>query len=262
PACASNRPGSQIAASSVAGIDSRFLGRLSRRKMRVRNVIGGGSCATLSGIVTPKTAAMSRFKRSATLTSAIASGRDAALCRCHSRCAYAVAWRATSTSTSSASANALSRRRRSKRLHDAGVDEIVHGRNQRRIVGERRDDRRAAGILERNAARDERCGRDEQARARLLREAAVAQGAQTLRQRDEHMRSRLIRSALAHDDANFALGAREIELDRDEALSRARLQILEHALIAGVVGNDELKAGRSFDRLAGLVDRENASMVR
>src|SRR5690606_7615354 len=30
----------------------------------------------------------------------------------------------------------------------------------------------------------------------------------------------------------------------------------------GVVGNDELKAGRSFDRLAGLVDRENASMVR
>ena len=59
----------------------------------------------------------------------------------------------------------------------------------------------------------------------------------------------------------LALGRRKVELERDEALPRARLQVLEHVLVAGVVGDDELEARRGLDELAGLVDRQHPPVV-
>ena len=67
--------------------------------------------------------------------------------------------------------------------------------------------------------------------------------------------------AFVDDDRDLALGRREREVERDEALPRARLQVLEHALVAGVVGDDELEAGGGRDHLAGLVDRQHAAVV-
>ena len=42
---------------------------------------------------------------------------------------------------------------------------------------------------------------------------------------------------------------------RDEPLARARLEILDRVLIAGVVRDHELESRRRFDELAGLLDR-------
>ena len=52
-----------------------------------------------------------------------------------------------------------------------------------------------------------------------------------------------------------------IERDRDEALARARLQILQHALIAGVVRNHEQEIGMRGQQLAGLFDRQHSPMI-
>jgi hypothetical protein len=53
----------------------------------------------------------------------------------------------------------------------------------------------------------------------------------------------VIHAALALDDACLELGRREVELERDEALARADLEVLEDVLVARVVGDDELKPG-------------------
>src|SRR6185437_1474079 len=42
---------------------------------------------------------------------------------------------------------------------------------------------------------------------------------------------------------------------------RARFEIFDRVLVAGIVGYDELKARRRFDQLAGLLDREHAAIV-
>ena len=68
-------------------------------------------------------------------------------------------------------------------------------------------------------------------------------------------------AALVRDDVGFQLRRRKVELQRDESLPRARLQVLEHVLVARVVGDDELKPGRRLEQLAGLVDRQDAAVV-
>jgi hypothetical protein len=45
-----------------------------------------------------------------------------------------------------------------------------------------------------------------------------------------------------HDDPGPRARGREVELQRDEALARARLEVLEDVLVAGVVRDDELEA--------------------
>ena len=47
----------------------------------------------------------------------------------------------------------------------------------------------------------------------------------------------VIDAAFVGDDPRLQVGRRVVELQGDEALPRARLQVLEHALVAGVVGD-------------------------
>ena len=51
------------------------------------------------------------------------------------------------------------------------------------------------------------------------------------------------------------------ELEGHEALARGLLQVLHHALVAGVVGQDEQEVGVRLEHLAGLVDGEDAAVV-
>ena len=57
------------------------------------------------------------------------------------------------------------------------------------------------------------------------------------------------------DDLGLHLPRRIVELDGYEALARAVLQVLEGALVARVVGQDEEKPGAGLQQLASLLNR-------
>ena len=72
----------------------------------------------------------------------------------------------------------------------------------------------------------------------------------------------VVDAAFVLDDRGLALGRRKVEVERDEALPRARLEVLQHVLVARVVG--DRRAGspaRPSIELAGLVDRQDAPVV-
>src|SRR6185295_14742046 len=71
----------------------------------------------------------------------------------------------------------------------------------------------------------------------------------------------MVSGAFALDDRGLTFRRGEVEVERYESLPCAGFQVLQHALIARVVRHDQLKARCSLDRLAGLVDRQDASMV-
>ena len=138
----------------------------------------------------------------------------------------------------------------------------MHGANQRGVVRQRAGDRRVARRARGDAAGDEARGRNQQARARHLGQAAVMQPAQPPAKFDQGARGRRVDAgALALDDRRLVFGRRKIEIERDEALPRARLQVLEHALVAGVVRDHQLESRRGVQQLAGLVDRQHAPVV-
>ncbi len=112
-----------------------------------------------------------------------------------------------------------------------------------------------------NAARNQASGRHEQPRTRHLGEAAVAQAAQTAAESHQVGGRVGLDPTLVGDDPALEIGRREVEIERDEALPSARLQILEDVLVAGVVGDDHLESGRRFHQLTGLVDRQDAPVV-
>ena len=67
--------------------------------------------------------------------------------------------------------------------------------------------------------------------------------------------------ALVGDDLRFLVARRIVELEAHEALARRVLQVLQHALVAGVVGDDEQEVGVRLEDLALLVDRQDAAVV-
>jgi hypothetical protein len=63
------------------------------------------------------------------------------------------------------------------------------------------------------------------------------------------------------DDLLLQLGGGETELDGHHPLPRRILQILQHALIPGVVGHHQAEAGRRVERHPQALDRQLAAMV-
>ena len=104
---------------------------------------------------------------------------------------------------------------------------------------------------------DQLAGVDEQARADALAEAVLAQVAHLLAELREVLRDLLGDAALVRDDLRLQLLARVGELDRDEALARAVLQVLERALVARVVRDDEQEALARLER-SGRASRSAA----
>ena len=66
-------------------------------------------------------------------------------------------------------------------------------------------------------------------------EAVLAQVAHLLAQLRQVVRHALVDAGLVRDDLGFLLARRVVELDRDEALAGAVLEVLERALVARVV---------------------------
>src|SRR5215207_4320859 len=127
---------------------------------------------------------------------------------------------------------------------DRLLDQIVDRREQVRVVCERRGERRATCFAGCDPARDESRDRDEQPRPRSLGEPLIAQPADLDGELGECARRSARHAALVHHDLHLARGGREVELDRDEALPRARLEVLERVLVARVVRDDELEPRR------------------
>ncbi len=75
-------------------------------------------------------------------------------------------------------------------------------------------------------------GGDQQSRARHFRQTTVAQAAQPQPQRHQRHGDRMVGGSFAFDDRRFLLRRREVEIQRHEALPRAGLQVLQHALVA------------------------------
>src|SRR5260370_1392359 len=69
-------------------------------------------------------------------------------------------------------------------------------------------------------------------------------------------------AGLGGDDLLLDVRRREAELDSDHPLARGVLEVLEDALVAGVVRHDEAEAGRGGEADAEAVDRELPTVVR
>ena len=63
------------------------------------------------------------------------------------------------------------------------------------------------------------------------------------------------------DDLGLLVARRVVELDGDEALAGAVLEVLEGALVARVVGDDEQEAVGGLEDLGALLDRQQAAVV-
>ena len=81
---------------------------------------------------------------------------------------------------------------------------------------------------------------------------------------DQHQVARhlFVDAAFVHQYRQFELGRRVIELHRHESLPGRLLQILEHALIAGVVRYYQHEFIRRLQDRASLFDRQDAAVIR
>ena len=137
----------------------------------------------------------------------------------------------------------------------------MHGGQQIGIVGQRAKEGRVAGRSDGDAARDEPGRGDNQPCARDLGEAAVAELAEPIGQRHQGNGRVARHAAFVPDNLGLDLRCRKPELQGDEALPRAGLEVLEAVLIARVVRDDELEAWRRIQDLARLVERQDPSVV-
>src|SRR5688572_22217285 len=115
------------------------------------------------------------------------------------------------------------------RSEDGGY-ELIERAQHFGLVGERFRDRRRAGAALRDAAPHELAGVHEETRRCALDDAVAFEVARHVPELNECLRGRGVDAAFARDDARFQLRRGVTELDRDEALPRALLQVLEQAL--------------------------------
>ena len=71
----------------------------------------------------------------------------------------------------------------------------------------------------------------------------------------------VIDTGLVRDDLLLDVGGREVELDGDHALAGRVLEVLEDALVSGVVRDDQAEARRGVERDPEPVDRQLAAVV-
>ena len=103
--------------------------------------------------------------------------------------------------------------------------------------------------------RNESRRRDEQPRARRFGKSLIAKATDALREPDERVGRRRSRHRSRAPRSSPRCRRRKIEIECHEALSRARLEILDRVLVARVVRDDHLKARRCLDELTRSLDR-------
>jgi len=107
----------------------------------------------------------------------------------------------------------------------------VHGGEQIGIVGQRPEERRPASGADRMTAGHQTCRRDDESRAGHFRESSVAELPEPDGQCDQRNGRAQIDATLVSHDLRFDLRSRELEIQRDEPLACAGLQILEPLLV-------------------------------
>ena len=121
--------------------------------------------------------------------------------------------------------------------------------------------RNLTGGLDRDAVRDEPPGLDQHARRSALVETVALEIARALADRDQLVRHCAVDAGLVRDDFGLDGGGRIAEVHRAETLLGRFLEILENALVAGVVGDHELEIGMRAHELAALLQRQHAAVV-
>ena len=101
----------------------------------------------------------------------------------------------------------------------------------------------------------------QEAGARALVQAVAAQVAGHAGELHQQLRGRVVDAGLAHHDLPLEPRLRVVELQRDETLPGALLQVLQHALVAGVVGDRHAELVRRRQQLAVLLHRQHAAVV-
>src|SRR3990172_3051518 len=129
------------------------------------------------------------------------------------------------------------------------------------LVRERPDNTDLAGASGRYPLRDEASGVDQEPRAGALSETMLLEVAHLLAQFRQVHRHRRGHAGLPLDDLRLQVPRRVVELDRHESLAGALLQVLEGALVARVVGDDEQEAVPGLDDLAPLLHWEDTAVV-
>ncbi len=105
-------------------------------------------------------------------------------------------------------------------------------------------------------------GIDQQPRADAFLQSVLAQVAHFARKAHQLPGNIFGHAALTLNDVSFDLLGRIVELDRHEALPRARFQVFEHGLIAGIVRYHELKIIVRFDDLTAPFDGQHTAVIR
>ena len=110
------------------------------------------------------------------------------------------------------------------------------------IVGDRQDERGIAGRAERHASRHQPTGVDQHARRGAFVQPVALQVARALADRRPECGGAPVAMPASCATISVSTVARRIvEIDRAEALFGRFLQVLQHALVAGVVGDHELE---------------------
>src|SRR3990172_11844856 len=146
-------------------------------------------------------------------------------------------------------------------LLEDGADDFLDAALNVGVIGQGPHDADLTGAAGGDALLDELAGVDEEAGADALAETVLAQVAHLFPQLGEVVGGLGRDAALVLDDLRLELLARVGELQRDEALARAVLEVFEGALVAGVVRDDEEEALARLHELAALLDGEHAAVV-
>ena len=103
---------------------------------------------------------------------------------------------------------------------------------------------------------DELTRRDQHPRRRHLAQPAGLQPPDGLAEPHELGRAVVVDAGLVGDDLLLHIRCREAEFDSHHALARRVLEVLQHALVARVVGHDKAEAGRGVERQPEPLDRK------
>src|SRR3972149_522312 len=122
--------------------------------------------------------------------------------------------------------------------------------------------RALAGAAGGDALVDQPAGVDEETRAHPLRQAVLLEVAHLLAQLRQVVGDSLRDPCLVADDARLLVPWRVTELNGHETLAGAVLQVLESALVSGVVGDHKQEAFHRLDDLPELLNRQHAPVVR
>jgi len=145
---------------------------------------------------------------------------------------------------------------------DHGSHYLANAALKLAVIGDRAADRDFASKVRMNAAADQLRGIDQQASRYAFFEAVTLQVANLLADQNQIASRLLVDVAFVYQNVSFEWCWRVIELEPDESLPGRLFQILEDALITGVVRDDQHEFMGRLQNRSAFFDRQYAAIVR